>query len=220
MRAMTRRLSLVLLLAASGTALVAQPAVPPTRSHHPDVPYQSPVSLGAASYAKILCSGVFVSGREEDEVRRNSASFLMTAPYQTEPVTADVDRAARRVRVTLKGVTRTAAFYGDQGCVIHPEGQDRVFFTPVPVRTTLPDAAAQPWPMGDAADPAPWPAGLDRARVAAAVDLAFADPGGLTAAMVVVHKGRIIGERYMPGITKDTQLESWSMGKSLTATRS
>ena len=36
--------------------------------------------------------------------------------------------------------------------------------------------------------------------------------------MVVVYKGQIVGERYMPGITKDTQLESWSMGKSLTAT--
>src|SRR4029450_10416675 len=40
---------------------------------------------------------------------------------------------------------------------------------------------------------------------------------GLTAAFVVVYKGQIGGERYMPGITKDTQLESWSMGKSLTA---
>jgi CubicO group peptidase (beta-lactamase class C family) len=36
--------------------------------------------------------------------------------------------------------------------------------------------------------------------------------------MVVVHKGQIVGERYMARITKDTQLESWSMGKSLTAT--
>jgi len=48
--------------------------------------------------------------------------------------------------------------------------------------------------------------------------MAFADPEGLTAAMVVVHEGQVVGERYMPGITKDTQLESWSMGKSLTAT--
>jgi len=215
---MTRRVSLAVLLVAGGAHLLAQPAVPPARSHHPDVPYQSPVSLGAASYAKILCSGVFVSGREEDEIKRNSASFLMTAPYQSAPVAAEVDRAGKRVRVTLKGVTRTAAFYGDQGCVIHPEGQERVFFTPVPVRSILPEATTQPWPMGDAPATAPWPPGLDRARVSAAVDLAFADPEGLTAAMVVVHKGQIIGERYMPGITKDTQLESWSMGKSLTAT--
>lgn len=196
---------------------LAQPATP-TRPHHPEIPYQTPASLGAASYAKVLCSAVFVSGRDVEEARRNSAYFLMAEPDRKEPVTVDVDRERRRVRATLKGVTRTAAFYGDQGCVIHPEGQDRVFFTPVPVRSSLPDAATLPWPMGDAPATAPWPARLDRAAITAAVDLAFADPEGLTAAMVVVHQGQIIGERYMAGITKDTQLESWSMGKSLTAT--
>ncbi len=217
-----RRSRRVAMAAAAGltaglASLFAQP-VTPTRPHHPDIPYQSPASLGAASYAKILCSAVFVSGRDVEEARRNSAFFLMAAPDRTEPVTVDVDRTARWVRTTLKGVTRTAAFYGDQGCVIHPEGQNRVFFTPTPVRTTLPDAAATPWPMGDGPAAAPRPTGLDRAVVTAAVNQAFADPEGLTAALVVVHKGQIVGERYMPGITKDTQLESWSMGKSLTAT--
>jgi CubicO group peptidase (beta-lactamase class C family) len=72
--------------------------------------------------------------------------------------------------------------------------------------------------MGDAPAKNPAPTGIDRARVDKALDLAFADPEALTAAVVIVHKGQIVGERYMPGITKDTQLESWSMGKSLTAT--
>jgi CubicO group peptidase (beta-lactamase class C family) len=35
---------------------------------------------------------------------------------------------------------------------------------------------------------------------------------------VVAHKGRIVGERYGAGITDKTPLESWSMGKSVTAT--
>jgi CubicO group peptidase (beta-lactamase class C family) len=210
------RLSLVVFLTSS--AVFAQRAIPPARSHHPDVPYQSPTTLGAASYAKVLCSGVFVSGRDPEEVKQNSAYFLMVEPDRKKPITADIDRQAKRVRVTLDNVTRTAGFYGDQGCVIHPVGHDGVHFTPVPVRTTLPDATTQAWPMGDAPSKDPWPSGLDRARMQAAVDLAFADPAGLTASMVVVHKGQIVGERYMPGITKDTQLESWSMGKSLTAT--
>ncbi len=206
-------------LVAGGMAarVLAQPATP-TRPHHPDIRYQTPVSLGAASYAKVLCSAVFVSGRDVAEAQRNSAYFLVAEPDRKEPVTVEVDRERRRVQATLRGVTRTAAFYGDQGCVIHPEGHDRVFFTPVPVRTALPDAATTPWPMGDAPTTVPWPARLDRAAITAAVDLAFADPEGLTAAMVVVHKGQVVGERYMAGVTKDTQLESWSMGKSLTAT--
>ena len=201
------------------TALARQPSwTPPARSHHPDIPYQSPTTLGAASYAKIICSAVFVSGRDVEEAQKNSAYFLMAEPDRKKPVTLDVDRQAKRVRATVDGITRAAALYGDQGCVIHPVGEDSVHFTPVPVKTTLPDAATQAWPMGDAPSNQPWPAGLDRAKVQTAVDLAFADPEGLTAAMVVVHKGQIVGERYMPGITKDTQLESWSMGKSLTAT--
>jgi len=199
-------------------AVLAQRAIPPARSHHPDIPYQSPTTLGAAAYAKVLCSAVFVSGRDVDDARENSAYILMNEPDRTKPITAAVDRETKRVRVTVDSVTRTAAFYGDQGCVIHPIDHDGIHFTPVPVRTTLPDAGSQPWPMGDAPGTDPWPAKLDRAKVQAAVDLAFADPAGLTAAMVVVYKGQIVGERYMAGITKDTQLESWSMGKSLGAT--
>jgi CubicO group peptidase (beta-lactamase class C family) len=210
--------ALILLAIISTTLLAQQRAVQPTRSHHPDIPYQSPTSLGAASYAKILCSAVFVSGRDEEEAKQNSAYFLMVEPDRSKPITATVDRQARRVRVTIADVTRTAAFYGDQGCVIHPIDHDGVHFTPVAVKTTLPDAATQPWPMGDAPSTEAWPAAIDRARMQAAVDLAFADPAGLTAAVVVVYQGQIVAERYMPGIAKDTQLESWSMGKSLTAT--
>ncbi|MCA1585394.1 MAG: beta-lactamase family protein [Acidobacteria bacterium] len=219
----TRRLAstivrpLAWMLIASTTA-VAQRPLPPTRSHHPDVPYQSPTRLGAASYAKILCSAVFVSGRDEDEARQNSAYFLMNEPDRGKPIVVDVNRQTKRVRVAIDDNVRTAAFYGDQGCVIHPIDHDGIHFTPVPVPTRLPDANSQPWPMGDAPSSEPWPAKLDRARVQAAVDLAFADPAGLTAAVVVVHKGQIVGERYMAGISKDTQLESWSMGKSLNAT--
>jgi hypothetical protein len=72
------RLSLVVFLTSS--AVFAQRAIPPARSHHPDVPYQSPTTLGAASYAKVLCSGVFVSGRDPEEVKQNSAYFLMVEP--------------------------------------------------------------------------------------------------------------------------------------------
>ena len=36
-------------------------------------------------------------------------------------------------------------------------------------------------------------------------------------AVVVVHHGKIVGERYAPGWTKDTPQISWSAGKSITA---
>ena len=44
--------------------------------------------------------------------------------------------------------------------------------------------------MGDRADPAPFPAGVDRAKIDAAVEAAFSNPDALTAAFLVVHKGQ------------------------------
>ena len=101
-----------------------------------------------------------------------------------------------------------------------PRGVDEIAFTPVKVRSALEDPRTQAWPMGDAADPPTGEseAGIDAVKLAEAVDLAFADPVDRTAAFLVVHRGRIVAERYAPGTHRDTQLESWSMGKSLTAT--
>ena len=190
---------------------------PPTTRPSAFAPQGTPISLGLAGYAKVLCSAVFVSGRQPDEAFRNSGYFLFPEE-QRAGVTYAVDRDRSLVRMTHGTTTRTAKFYGDQGCVIHPEDHDGIHFKPVRVTTTLPDAKSQPWPMGDAAAPSAAATGIDRGHLAKAVDLAFGEPEALTAAFVVVHKGQIVAERYMPGITKDTQLESWSMGKSLTAT--
>jgi CubicO group peptidase (beta-lactamase class C family) len=85
------------------------------------------------------------------------------------------------------------------------------------VTSALPDAKTQPWPMGDAPTNDPSPAGVDKAKVDQAVEAAF-DPAGMTAAFLVTYRGRIIAEQYGANITMTTPLESWSMGKSLTAT--
>jgi CubicO group peptidase (beta-lactamase class C family) len=210
---MTRRFAVVALCAVTAVATAASQTPRPTSAF---APQGTPIELGLAGYAKVVCSAVFVSGRDAAEAFRNSGYFLFPEDERAR-VSYAVDREKKLVRMTHGTTTRTAKWYGDQGCIIHPQNHDGIFFTPVAVRTRLPDAASQPWPMGDAAAKRA-PAGIDLARVAKAVDLAFSDPDGLTAAFVVVYKGQIVGERYMTGITSDTQLESWSMGKSLTAT--
>jgi CubicO group peptidase (beta-lactamase class C family) len=194
-------------------ALAVQPARPPSAY----APTGTPIELGLAGYAKVLCSAIYVSGRDANEAVKNSGFFLMPEG-EADKVTWTVDRDAKIVRMTLGGVTREAKFYGDQGCIIHQQNKPGIFFTPEPVKTTLADAATLPWPMGDAEPGGQRAAGLDQGKIDAAVEAAFADPAALTAAYLVLHKGRIVAERYMPGITKDTQLESWSMGKSITAT--
>jgi CubicO group peptidase (beta-lactamase class C family) len=51
-----------------------------------------------------------------------------------------------------------------------------------------------------------------------AVDIFFSEPKDRRAAFLVVFGGRLIAERYGSGAHQNMQLESWSMGKSMTAT--
>jgi len=181
-------------------------------------PPGDPLEHHAAGLAKVICSAVFITGLEADFAAEKVGYF--TAPYAERskmgrPV---VDRQAKRVTVTLpNGVVRTAIYTGDLGCLTLPKGATRPDFTPVKVPRNLPDSVKTPWPMGDRL-PANPTAGIDLARVQQALDAAFTPASGETAAMVVTWRGRLIGERYGKGIDHRTPLESWSMGKSLTAT--
>lgn len=177
-----------------------------------------PLEHHAAGYAKIMCSGVFISGLDPSFVAENVGYF--TAPYESRARlgTPKIDRAGRSVSVALpNGTVRMAREVGSQGCVALPTGKTEPEFTPLVVTTTLPNPAMQPWPMGDRLPNGSWPTSVNRAKVDAALEAAF-DPAGMTAAFVVTYKGQIIAERYGPNITMTTPLESWSMGKSLTAT--
>jgi CubicO group peptidase (beta-lactamase class C family) len=207
--------------AAIAFGAVAVSAALHARQAQPSQPIPAPQGThtenGLAGYAKILCSGVFVSGRAPEDVARGSAYFFMPRAEQDQ-VKWTVDANAKAARASLGDISREARYYGDQGCIIQNPAKPGIHFTPVAVRTTLQDAATEDWPMGDRIDARPLPPGVDRAKLDAAADAAFADPAAMTAAFLVVHKGRIVAERYAPGITAQTQLESWSMGKSLAAT--
>lgn len=172
----------------------------------------------ASGYAKIMCSSVFVTGLEPDFARENVGYFVAPYAERARLGTPQIDRQQRSVTVTMpNGTTRVAKQVGSQGCVTLPIGKSDVFFKPSIVKSGLPAANTVPWPMGDLPQPGSADASVDAAKVKAAVDAAF-DPDGMTAAFVVTHKGRIIGERYGDGITQTTPLESWSMGKSLSGT--
>lgn len=177
-----------------------------------------PIQHHAGGFAKIMCSAVFVTGLDPLFAAENVGYF--TAPYDVRSKLGkpEVDRAAKQVTVTMpNGMRRVAKYVGRQGCVTLPMGKDALGFTPEDVTSALPDADAQPWPMGDALSKDP-PPGIDVAKVKQAVDAAFEPAEGMTAAVVVTWRGRIVGERYGEHITPRTPLESWSMGKSLTAT--
>jgi CubicO group peptidase (beta-lactamase class C family) len=186
-----------------------------------DTPYVpppgNPLDHHAAGFAQIMCSAVFITGLDPDFAAENVGYF--TAPYAEraklgKPV---VDRAAKTVSVAVPGgAVRIAKYVGDQGCVTYPIGTADLGLTPQSIKSTLPDPSTQAWPTGDRMAGG-FPAELDIRKVNQALDAAFASPEGMTAAVVVTWRGRIIAERYGPGVTAHTQLESWSMGKSVTA---
>jgi CubicO group peptidase (beta-lactamase class C family) len=184
----------------------------------PPVPGDA-LSHYTAGFATTLCGAVFLTGLTPADAAANVGFFTGPLEYRQEVRDTVVDYATKTVRLTLKnGVTRVARVYGSQGCVPLPVGADSVQFTPSVVRSALPPAATTQWPMGDVLPDTPLPASIDRVTLERALDEMFGPADAMTLAVVVTHKGRIIGERYAQGIGIHTPLESWSMGKSLTGT--
>ena len=172
-----------------------------------------------AGFAKILCSGVFITGLDAAAAAANVGGFISPFDERAHVVDTVVDYEQERVALTLSdGVTRTAKRYENQGCVAHGIGEDSVHFAPTAVERNLPPAATTPWPMGDVLSDAPWPSEIDMEKVEEALDIGFGPAEARTLGLVVTYKGRILGERYGEGIDIHTPLESWSMTKSLTGT--
>ncbi len=173
----------------------------------------------ASGFAKIMCSAVFITGLDPDFAAENVGCFTSPCDQRLQFGKPVIDRDHHTVHVLLpNGIKRTAKYLGDQGCVTLPIGQDSVSFTPVSIKSKLPEPSMQQWPMGDLLPEESLTNEVDASRVKDAVNAAFERESGMTAAFVVTWKGRILGERYGKGITLTTPLEGWSMGKSVTAT--
>ncbi len=180
-----------------------------------------PVEYRLGINAKILCSGVFFQGRSaEQHIEEDLARFGHFG--WGEDFEYEVDRVAGRVTLTAAGgQSRSAKYNGDQGCAILPEGADDVFFEPSEVGLPMAHPEAVDWPTGDRRSTLPMPEEVDVGALESALDYAFEEgaytPYQNTRAVVVVHKGRIIAERYAPGWTHDAPQLSWSQGKSITS---
>lgn len=182
-------------------------------------PPGDPLEHSTAGFAKVLCSAVFITGRDPAVAAEEDGFFVSSREERRQVVKTVVDREREAVHLTLRnGVTRSARHFPDQGCVTLPRGKDSVFFTPLRVVSSLPDPEKLPWPMGDVLPESPLPADLNAAKLREATAAAFDPPEALTAAFVVVYRGLIIAERYQTGLDHRARLPGWSMGKSITAT--
>jgi len=171
-----------------------------------------------------MCNGLFTSNRSLEQV------FAQELAYLPEPIgTPDggdyrVDRALRAVTVGGDGYVppMRAAYREGLGCVLLAPDQDLDDIADLP-RLTLPAPSGDPaklaWPDGDAVrERALEPA--VRKSLQAASDWAF-DRGSaeqVTTALLVVHRGEIVHERYAPGFDVTTRTRTWSTAKSIAAT--
>jgi CubicO group peptidase (beta-lactamase class C family) len=165
--------------------------------------------VGTGYVAKVLCSGVFVSGRParsilEEDVRADSHPLLRL-------VSASVDAERRRTSASLLGMaTRVAQYRPALGCTLAlGVDADRL------MQASPPPLSARARDELPAAAP---PARVDARVLRQAVDWAFADRvSERTRAVVVLHDGRIVAERYAAGFSAHMPLPGWSMSKTVTA---
>ena len=169
------------------------------------------LSVGSGYAAKIVCSSVFISGRDPDQVLAEDVQ----APGHPllKLMRQDVDLTEKTVTTHLLGLFAPgyAAWHEGFGCSGVPDGDFQA------ARQAVSDVAM---PRIPAADPAlAWPEGeavTPDARIAALLaDADLAGPG--MRAIVVVHDGRIVAERYADGFSEKTPLLGWSMTKSVNA---
>lgn len=176
--------------------------------------------IGAGYKAKMLCSYLFVSGREIGSVMDNDLEpfnpLLRYVDYQ-------VDTAEKSVVASAFGlVTRKARYQEGLGCtVIPPSYKDEPLFPAVKYLELQPENPDSiPWPTGNLNATGSFPGEVDEGKLKAALDKEFSEPNPekprRTRAVVVVYKGKIVAERYTAGFDKDTPMHGWSMTKSIT----
>ena len=172
------------------------------------------IRAATGSVADALCAKVFVSGLGP----QTSFAEIMDRPGIRRlrfGLRYNVDRNARTADVSVAGLFAThAAFHEGLGCVRVQGGKepyllrsDLVALKTPKTLPLLPDIAGPDVVVPT--DPA----------LKAALDHAFEEPAEppfrRTKSVVVVRDGRIIAERYAPGIGIDTPLPSFSMTKSV-----
>jgi CubicO group peptidase (beta-lactamase class C family) len=173
-------------------------------------------AIMAGMDAKVMCSCVFVTGRSEESVK---AKELQVFPGLTWAEIA-VNHDDSSVTASLLWTTRKAIFREGLGCTLLAERSEKEVRTQ---RIRVPEPATAnmdtiDWPTGDRVEN-PVTGGIDQTLLTQIVDSAFidADPSqpNNTHAVVIIHDGKIVAEKYAPGFSKDSRHMGWSMTKSV-----
>jgi CubicO group peptidase (beta-lactamase class C family) len=165
--------------------------------------------VGASYGAKMVCSNVFLAGRDVQTVLADDVQ----APGHPilKLLEVSVDRERKLVHADLLGLIGKglAVYRPGTGCAVVPDGDvaqaAQYQFSPLKIWAPSPNVA---WPTGSQPETAP--------AVQALLDqAALAGPG--MRGLAVIYKGRLIAQRYGAGFTAATPLLGWSMTKTVSA---
>jgi hypothetical protein len=173
--------------------------------------------IGTAYAAKTLCSWVFVSSRPVGDVIREDV--IADNHPLLRLVQLKVDTNGRMATATFLGFARRDAEYRPGlGCTLATGTPGTAI--PLTIEDAAEGSGASAASSADISTGTPGP-GVDAVKLQAAVDQAFAEPDDArlrrTRALLVLHDGRIVAERYAPGFSAQTPMPGWSMAKTATA---
>jgi len=167
------------------------------------------LKVGANYSAEIVCSNVFVAGRDA----RSALTDDVQAPGHPilKYLNVKVDQERKLVRAQLFGFIGDglAVYRPGTGCAVAPDGdvQQAMQYQFTPQKIWAPSSTV------------PWPTGSQGEIVPAVQQLleqdALAGPG--MRGMAVVYHGHLIAQRYGQGYSAVTPLLGWSMTKTVTA---
>jgi len=179
--------------------------------------------IGTGYVAKYLCSSTFISDREPEIVFQEDIAPVNPL---AKIVNYTIDREKKSVTANSFGLFGLTAIYRDGcGCslVVGTTAAEmaRQKLVPPDYEKNRPHHSdSLPWPAGGQGPVDPSGLDVDRQKLEAALDAAFAEPGPekprKTRAVVVIYDGQLIAERYAPGFDKDMPLLGWSMSKTVT----
>lgn len=175
--------------------------------------------------AIFMCNGLFTSDRSLERVFDQELAYLPQPVGTPRGGDYEIDRERRAVAIGAPGGTPVmrAVFREGIGCVIMAPDQTFEDIAGLPEITLPPppgDPATIPWPDGDLVEDTSLPDGVDGAALEAASGWAFdrESPEQVTLSLMVVHDGKILHERYAPGVDVSTRTRTWSTAKSIAVT--
>lgn len=158
------------------------------------------IGVASALVSHTLCSAVFVSGLDPAQVYVETVKPMGKIYLLDWALRYHIDTRRQEVRSSFAGLFRSRAIFREgAGCLV-------VHGVPPNLRMVAPTTAA--------VDPIPQVATTDE-RLRAILDRVFARRDLGTKAIVIIHDGRIVAERYAPGYGTTTPVQGWSVRKSV-----